>query len=164
MDRFVRGPLHDVMCARVAYLAKSKSVVESSCAIGSDDLDSEGLARATSLIEQVLNYNASDSRASISRQQSYVNAANLVIAPLDHHPPNRDAIEKNDVVVGARVLGFVGMLLPDKLHLEQHLLLRRIPLSRGQVFIARATVEVIQKRLVIRARRAQRDRHIFGLS
>jgi hypothetical protein len=164
MGGFVRSPLHDVVCAGVTYLAKPESVVKSPCAIGSDDLNSEGLACATSLIEQVLNYDASNSRASISRQQRYVNAANLVVAALDHHPPNREAIEKNDVVVGSRVLCSVRMLLPDKLHLEQHLLLRGIPLSRSQVFIARATVEIIQKRLIIRARGAQRDRHVFGLS
>src|ERR1044072_4717336 len=116
MGRLIRGPLHDVMCASITYLAKSKPVVESSCAIASDDLNSEGLACATSLIEQVLNYSASDSRTSVSRQQSYVNAAILVFAALDHHSSNRKAIEKNDVVVGARVLSFVRMLLPDKLH------------------------------------------------
>jgi hypothetical protein len=152
------------MCASITYLAKSKPVVESSCAIASDDLNSEGLACATSLIEQVLNYSASDSRTSVSRQQSYVNAAILVFAALDHHSSNRKAIEKNDVVVGARVLSFVRMLLPDKLHLEQHLLLRRIPISRSQVFFARAAVKLIQKRLIIRAHRAKRDRHVFGLS
>jgi hypothetical protein len=152
------------MCAGVAYLAKSEPVVESSCAIASDDLNSEGLARPPSLIEQVLNYSAPDSRASISGQQGYVNAAILVIAALDHHPANREAVEKDDVVVCARVLSFVRVLLPDKLHPEQHLFLRGVPIPRSQVFIACATVKLIQKRLIIRARRSKRDRHVFGLS
>jgi hypothetical protein len=131
------------MSAGVANLAEPHAVIEPSRSIGSDNLYSEWLARAVSFIEQVLNYSASNPGASVSRQQSYVNAANLFVAALDHHSSNRLALKKNNVVVGSRVLGLVGLLLAEKLNPEQHRLLRRVPLSGGQVLIARATVEII---------------------
>jgi len=104
------------MSACVPDLCKAEAVVESSGSIGPDDLDSERLARATSLIKQVLNYRAANPRASISWQQSYVNAAYLFVAALDHHPPDRRAFKEYDVVVRARVLGFIGAVLSEELH------------------------------------------------
>ena len=140
-----RFPLHQAIHPLVANLAKAQPVVEAQGRIVPLHVDADGQLRLRRFVENVAQQGRPDSLAPILCQERYIYDPNLVLAAMEIEPPDRFAVEQNEVKVGvAKVLLVMGVLGVE-LHLQECFPLCISPIQDCHFRLAGAGVNLVQK-------------------
>ena len=83
---------------------------------------------------------------------------NLVVSPMDVETAGRLPADEDDVERRVRVLLLVVRVLGRELHLQEGCFLRCVPIHGRELLLASARVQRAEKRKVVGADPAQRDR------
>ena len=153
--RAVRSPFEEQVDLAVLEQAEAEPLVETERGIEALDVDTKRLAGSRRLPLQIANQRRADAVAAVGRQQCDVDDPDFFGRSINVQAAGGPAVARNHVVRGVGKPLPVVVVLRAELHVHERRLLGLGPVDQGQFLDSCAGVDVPQKGLVSRFRRAQ---------